>query len=162
MCINSKNEEDHEPLKSTTCEMYLGSSITNSCKLVDDVQADISKRNTSIIKFFAFLRHNAHAPVDVKVKVPEACVMSSILYNAETWADTKVDRLEVVYRRMLKAILGIGVTTCTEFPYIELGLPSIRTRILIKQWEFWRKINESDDDTPLKHVIETAKRYNVK
>ena len=88
--------------------------------------------------------------------------MSSLLYNAKTWANTKIDRLEVVYRRMLKAILGIGITTCTEFPYIELGVPSIRTRIEMKQWEFWKKVNKLDDGTPLKHVITTAERYKLK
>ena len=99
MCINSENEEDHKPLKlqnlelkSTTCEVYLGSSITNSYKLADHVQADLRIRNTSIIKFFAFLRNNANAPVEVKVLVLEACVMS-ILHNAATWADTKIDCL---------------------------------------------------------------------
>ena len=88
--------------------------------------------------------------------------MSSILHNAETWANAKIDRLEVEYRRMLKAILGIGVTTCTEFPYIELGVPSIRTIIKMKQWEFWKKITENNDDTPLKQVIATADRHGLK
>ena len=125
------------------------------------MNADIKKRNVNIIKYFAFLRNNANAPVDVKVKVLEACV-SAILYNAETWANTKIDHLEVVYRRMLKAILGIGVTTCTEFPYIELGVPSMRTRIAMKQWEFWNKITEMNNDSPLKQVITTAERYGLK
>ena len=169
MCINSDRDDDYEPvktnnieLKSANCEVYLGSSITNSFRLIDDVDADIKMRTNNVIKYFAFLRNNSNAPVEVKLLVLEACVTSSLLYNAETWANTKIDRLEVLYRRILKSILGIGVTTCTEFPYIELGVPSIRTRILMKQWEFWRKINELDNETPLRQVIETAKRYNLK
>ena len=168
MCVNSENVEDHEPveidgleLKNTSCEVYLGSSITNSCKLIDDVNADMKKRNVNTIKYFAFLRNNANAPVDVKLKVLEACT-SAILYNAETWANSKIDRLDVVHRRMLKAILGIGVTTCTEFPYIELGVPSIKTRIAMMQWEFWNKVIELDNDTPLKQVIATAEQYRLK
>ena len=62
----------------------------------------------------AFLRSNAHAPVDVKLKVLDACLLNSLLYNSETWADTKFPQLETVYRRMLKAILGVSMTTCTE------------------------------------------------
>ena len=169
MCINSERDEDHDPLqiqdlelKSTICEVYLGSSITNSFKLIDDVNADIKRRNLNMIKYFAFLRNNANAPVEIKLTVLEACVVSSILHNAETWANAKIDRLEVEYRRMLKAILGIGVTTCTEFPYIELGVPSIRTIIKMKQWEFWKKITENNDDTPLKQVIATADRHGLK
>ncbi len=168
MCVNSENVEDHEPveidgleLKNTSCEVYLGSSITNSCKLIDDVNADIKKRNVNTIKYFAFLRNNANAPVDVKLKVLEDCTLA-ILYNAETWANSKIDRLDVVHRRMLKAILGIGVTTCKEFPYIELGVPSIKTRIEMMQWEFWNKVIELDNDTPLKQVIATAEQYRLK
>ena len=164
MCVNSCRDDDHEPvitqnieLKITSCEVYLGSSITKSFKLIDDVNADIKMRTSNVIKYFAFLRNNRNAPVEIKLLVLEACVTSSLLYNAETWANTKIDRLEVLYRRILKSILGIGVTTCTEFPYLELGVPSIRTRILIKQWEFWRKITELDNDTPLRQVIEAAK-----
>ena len=169
MCVNSDRVEDHEPvitqtmeLKSTNCEVYLGSSITNSYKLIDDVNADIKMRNVNVIKYFAFLRNNSNAPIEVKVQVLDACVTTAVLNNAETWANTKIDRLEVLHRRMLKAVLGIGVTTCTEFPYIELGVPSIRTRILMKQWEFWRKMAELDNDTPLKQVIETGTRHKLK
>ena len=52
----------------------------------------------------------------------EACVISSILHNAETWADSKIDQLEVEYRRMLKSILGIRMTACSEMLFVELGV----------------------------------------
>ena len=51
MCINSERDEDHDSLqiqnlelKSTICEVYLGSSITNSFKLIDDVNADLKNK----------------------------------------------------------------------------------------------------------------------
>ena len=74
----------------------------------------------------------------------------------------KIDRLEVLYGQMLKSVLRIGVMTCTEFPYIELGLLLIRTRILIKRWDFWKSIAQMDNNTPLKQVIETAKHHSLK
>ena len=122
MCVNSKDEGDNEPiivegvtLKCSPSEVYLGSVITCSNKLIHDVEADIKNRQLNIVKFYAFLRNNKNAPVDIKLKVLESCVLYSILHNAETWADSKIDRLEVVYRRLLKLVLGVRMTTCTEF-----------------------------------------------
>ena len=169
MCVNSKENEDLQPielqnltLNQTVSEIYLGSAITNSSKIVDDVNADIKLRQKSVVKYFAFLRSNSNAPVHVKLKVLDACILSSILYNAETWCDAKFERLEVVYRKMLKSILGVSTTTCTEFIYIELGIMSLKTRVMIKQWMFWKKILEIDNSNPLAHVINVARQYNLK
>ena len=169
MCINGDDDEDMQPLNfenltldGTTCEIYLGSAITNSVRIVDDVRADIKLRQPSVVKFFAFLRNNFYAPVEIKLIVLDACLLSSLLYNAETWADVKFEKLEVVYRRMLKSILGVGMTTCTEILYLELGVLSLKTRVLIKQWVFWNKVLEMDDANPIKYAINLARRFNLK
>ena len=168
MCINGCDEDRESinvaniTLDTTSCEVYLGSCITNSNKLADDVYADIKHRQVNIVKFFAFLRSHINAPVDVKLKVLDACIMSSVLYNSETWANVNVDRLEIIHRRMLRSILGIGTTSCNEVLYIELGVSSIRTRIMIKQFEFWKKVLEMTDENPLKYAISIAKRYKLK
>ena len=156
MCING-NLHDQEPLcvedtilKSVESECYLGSVITNSCNLNKDVEADIKQRQVSIVKFFAFLRTNINAPVQVKLKVLEACVVSALLHNAETWADSNIERLEVSHRKMLKAIMGVRSTTCSELLYVELEVISIKTYVMIKQWKFWKKVAElSDDETKI-------------
>ena len=170
MCVNGDEEEDTQPiiideltLKLTECEVYLGSAITDSCKLVDDVNADIKMRHISVIKFFAFLRNNRNAPVsDVKLKVLDACILSSLLYNSETWSNVSINRLEVVHRRMLRSVIGVGNRTCNEILYIELGVLSMKARVTIRQLGFWRKVIDMTDDNPLKHVIKEAKRLKLK
>ena len=109
-----------------------------------------------------FLRNNTNAPPDIKIKVLEACILTSLLHNAETWAGCNIDRLEVIHRRMLKSILGVRMTTCSEFLYVELGVTSIKTRILVKQWKFWKKLNDLDDNDPLKYIISMGKRFKLK
>ena len=168
MCVNG-DEEDQQPieiddllLNQTKCEVYLGSGITNSTKLIDDVNADIKNRQISVVKFYAFLRTNHNAPVDVKLKVNDACILTSILYNSETWANANITRLEVVYRRMLRSIIGVGSSTCNEILYIELGVPSIKTKVMMKQFEFWRKVREMDEENPIKYIIREAKRFKLK
>ena len=167
MCVNGE-EEDTQPiiideliLKPTNSEAYLGSIITNSYKLIDDVNADIKNRQVNVIKFFAFLRNNRNAPVNVKLKVLNACILSSLLYNSETWSNVNINRLEILHRRMLRAILGIGSRTCNEIVYIELGITSLQTHITIKQFEFWKKVINMNDDNPLKYVIKEAKKAKV-
>ena len=169
MCVNSNDISDSETvlienlsLKPTTCEIYLGSAITNSTKLIDDVNADIKNRQISVVKYFAFLRSNLNAPIDIKIKVLNACIMSSLLYYSETWTNSQINRLQVVYRRMLKSILGVGMTTCSEFLYIELGVLPIRSHIMIKQWEFWKKINDMSDENPIIYIVKKARQFHVK
>ncbi len=169
MCINGDDEEDTQPfmienltLNLTDCEVYLGSAITNSFKLIDDVNADIKMRLVNVIKFFAFLRNNRNAPVMVKLKVQDACILCSLLYNSETWSNVNINRLEIVHRRMLRSILGVSTKTCNEILYIELGEVSMRTRVTMKQFEFWKKVLEMSYDNPLKYIIRKAKEAKLK
>ena len=169
MCVNSDDPEDEEPLElenlllnSTTSEVYLGSCVTNSTNIADDVTADIKHRQISVVKFFSFLRCNKNAPVHVKTKTLEACILTSLLYNSETWASAKIDRLEVTHRRMLKSILGVGMTICNEIIYIELGMLSIKTRVKIKQWRFWKTIVNMNDDNPIVYIMKEARKHKLK
>ena len=169
LCVNSTDINDHLPitvdgvvLEYKKEEVYLESVITNSYRLIDDVEADIRKRQVNVIKFYPFLRSNSNAPVGVKTKVLQACTVTSILHNAETWANAKVERLEVTYRRMMKSIIGVRITTCSELIYIELDLPSIKTQIMMKQWSFWTKVQEMSKECPLHHAIALAKHFKLK
>ena len=58
--------------------------------------------------------------------------------------------------------LIVGSTTCNEILYIELGVPSIKTKVMMKQYEFWRKVNEMNEENPIKYIIQEAKRYKLK
>ena len=168
MCVNTNDTEDEEPLqlqnlllKPTSNEVYLGSVITNSHKIIDDVNADIKHRQLSIVKYYAFLRTNRNAPLDVKMKTLDAC-LSSLVYNGETWASANLDQLEVTYRRMLKSSLGVGMTVCNEFVYLELGIVSLRTQVMIKQYRFWKSVLEMCEGNPIRYVIDEARRQKIK
>ena len=168
MCVNTNDTGDEEPLQlqnlllNPTCsEVYLGSVITNSPKIADDVNADIKHRQLSIVKYYAFLRSNRNAPLDVKMKTLDAC-LSSLVYNGETWASANFDHLEVIYRRMLKSSGGVGMTVCNEFVYLELGIVSLRTQVMIKQYRFWKSVMEMCEGNPIVYVIKEARRQKVK
>ena len=169
MCVNSDDSDDEKPLlfqnlqlNPTTKEVYLGSMITKSVKVEDDVSADIVLRQISVVKFFSFIRCNRNAPVSVKMKCLDACIRSSVLYNSETWCTAKYDVLEVRYRRMLKSLLGIGMTVCNEFVYLELGAISIKTQVLISQWNFWKCVMELAGGNPLSYMVDQGRKLKLK
>ena len=65
--------------------MILGSPVSQSRKLSEGLQLHCSKRFSCCIKYFNFIRSNKLAPNSVKLKVLEACVISTLLYNCETF-----------------------------------------------------------------------------
>ena len=140
LCINTIDPNDRQPIviqdqsiHVTKEEIYLGLTITDSLKLKDDITAESYRRNANVIKYYAFLRKNKPAPTYIKLKVLDACVLSSLIYNSETWANSTIKEMEVKYRRILKTILGVKLSTCNEVLYLELGRVSLQTLVEIKQ-----------------------------
>ena len=54
------------------------------------------------------------------------------------------------------------MTACSEMLFVELGVYSIKTYVLIKQYNFWKKIEDLDNSDPLKYAITLGKRYKLK
>ena len=72
-----------------------------------------------------------------------------------------INEIEVKYRRLLKATLGVRKTTCNEIIYIELGRTSISTEVKISQYMFWEKVMKMDEDEPIRKIIKIAKDHNL-
>ena len=43
-----------------------------------------------------------------------------------------------------------------------LGVTSIRTQLLLKQWNFWQKITELSEGEPLRYVVDLCRKHKVK
>ena len=150
---------EREKICITKQQVYLGSVITDSLYLKDDIETRI--RNGNIIKYYAFLRKNRCAPTYIKLMVLDACVLSSLIYNSETWSNTTIKSLEIKYRKILKTIFGVKTATSNEIVYLELGKVSLQRLIEIKQLKFWRKVKQLDDQDPLKQIINEAKHHKI-
>ena len=64
--------------------VYLGLAITDSSNITNDLRLEIKQRAKNFNKFFAFLSHNKYAPLEVKEKVLQSCVVLAILHNCES------------------------------------------------------------------------------
>ena len=136
--------------------MYLGSIITETGNVNADVAAEIKQREKQFSRFQAFLRENYNAPLSVKENVLEACVTSAVLNNCEAWGDANLTTLEAMYRKALKQMLGVRKSVCNEFPYIELGKPTLMSLVHKRQYKFYKNCTV-DRDWPLqRHIIRQA------
>ena len=156
LAINSKEtaniEMEGEVIENKSEFVYLGSIITASGDVTKDIRAELKKKGKKLNQFFAFLSQNRNAPLSVKEKVLESCVVSTILYNCETWGDANLNELEKKYRKALKYMLGLRKSTCNELPYIELGYPTLKSRVYKHQLKFYHDCI-ANKDLPMQRFI---------
>ena len=99
----------------------LGSDLTQTGNIKDDMKLHIKKRYSSCIKFYNFLCSNKLAPLEVKLEILKPCVINSLLYNYETFSDWCPKDLENIYYNLIKATLQVRSSTPNAFDLIETG-----------------------------------------
>ena len=143
---------DNEPLpfgdtvlKNVDHLEILGSHIAESGSLNDDLELHMKKRFSSCIKFYNFCKENKAAPLSVRIKTLKACVMSSLLYNCETFGHKLPKNLEAVYHQMIRAALHVRSNTPALLLYIESGLLPVRALVEARQHKFYDRFRSSLD-----------------
>ena len=132
-------------LKNVDHLEILGSHVSESASLVDELELHMKKRFKSVIKFFNFCKENRLAPISVRLKALRACVESSILYNCETFGSKIPKTLESTYHKLIRAALNIRTNTPVLLLYIESGLLPIRALIEARQFKFFIRFQKSLD-----------------
>ena len=120
----------------------LGSHLSQSGKLKDDISLHVAKRYKACIKFYNFLKSNRLAPLVIKLKVLKACVVSSLLHNCETFGSCPKE-IEKLYFKMIKATLDVRPSTPNSIVLVESGLLPIKALILSRQWQFFKRFMSS-------------------
>ena len=136
--------------------IYLGSILSSTVDVNADVAAEIKQREKQFSRFQAFLRENYNAPLSVKEKILDACVTSAVLNNCETWGNANISGLETLYRKAMKRMLGVRKSVCNEFPYIELGKPSLTSVVQKRQYKFFKNCIQDRDWPLMRHIIRQA------
>ena len=183
LVINGNNDIDKVPLpfgdsslKHVTNISLLGSHISSSGDLADDLDLHMKKRFSSCVKFFNFCRENKLAPVGIKIKVLKACVVNSLLYNCETFGNKVPDGIVTLYHKLIRCALNVRTNTPTLLLYIEAGLLPIKALIETRQYNFFNRFPStiaelsnrhhlmqglmSDPSNFLKHYIQLSQRYH--
>ena len=160
LAINSDDKSniklDNSIIENKSEFIYLGSTITDSGIISKDLKTEIKQREIKFNKFFAYITQNKNAPLEIKVKMLQSCLLSAILYNCESWGDADLKPLEEKYNQALKYMLGIRKTTCNEFPYIELGLSTLESEIHRRQLKFYKDCWFQKDLPMQRYIIRKA------
>ena len=100
---------DNMPLQDVDKFCYLGSTVTSSNSLDNEINIRIGKAATTFGKLTKRAWDNKMLNIRTKVKIYQACVLSSLLYGSETWTMyAKQERkLNTFHLRCLRKILGI-------------------------------------------------------
>ena len=146
--------------------MYLGAVVSDTGSISHDVEEFVNgKRPQVTIKYNNFVRKNYLAPLNIKLRVLDACVSSTLVYASETWGMSNVSSVEVPYRYGLKRALSLRDTTNTEIVYVESDRYPVSIRITKQQLKFWTTLNtylQENPDHPLSPLIEQGRNINLK
>ena len=119
--------------------VLLGSHLTSSASLIDEIKLHMDLRYKSVIKFYNFIRSNKLAPLSVKLKVLRACVVNSLLHNCEDFGYIVPRDLESTYMKLIKCCLNIRTNVPNDIVFIESGLLPLKAVILVRQFKFYKE-----------------------
>ena len=136
--------------------MYLGSSFTADGLVSSAVAADANLRKSHVMKFISFVQKNNDAPFYVKLKIFNACIVSSVTYGCESWLNGDLRPIQKLYNMCIKALLNVRNTTNNELCMVELGLPPLKALVKQRQRIFFKAMHLSRvnmEDDPFGHAL---------
>lgn len=88
---------------------YLGSTISHNLSLDTELNKRIGKAATAMARLTKRVWNNSSLTINTKMKVYQACVLSTLLYGSEAWTlyARQERRLNSFHLRNLRKILGI-------------------------------------------------------
>lgn len=131
-------------IQSTDKYQYLGTPITDAT-IKEQMLTHLEQKKPQTLKFAAFLHKNCDAPFQVKRKVWQAALLSSIFYSSESWLCHDLRPAEHLYITSLKQMMGVRTTTCTDLVLVEAGEPDACELIRRRQRRFITKLMNRED-----------------
>lgn len=136
---------------------YLGSVVTESLDLEDELSARIGKASASFGKLTKRAWENNKLTVKTKVLIFQACVLSTLLYGSESWTlySRQEKRLNGFYMRCLRRILHINwQDRITNNEVLRrVGLPSLFETLRVSRLRWLGHVYRMDDARLPKSVL---------
>ena len=148
MVINGKEEDKSDLIVQDMCikicnhYVYLGSPFSADGLTSSAIKLSANMKMGQVLKFVSFCQKNNDVPFNVKKKVFNAAVMSSILYGCESWLNGNIKPMEKLYNMCIKHLLGVRKNTTTNLCLVELGLPPLKALIKQKQKIFFSSMQD--------------------
>ena len=113
--------------------MYLDSVLTADGSIRFADKEHVIDKEKHLNKLVIFLEKNRDMDFVVKQKVVEACFNAAILYGCESWVDTDLKPVEILYNATIRHLLGIRVTTPIDLCLSEFGFIPLKALVRRRQ-----------------------------
>ena len=156
---------------------YLGVKFLPTNNVEQIIIFNIDDKSQNWCKFYAWLEVNEETPIEIKLLVLDACLLSVILYAVEVLGDMSCveKKLRLAEQKALRAILQVKKGTTIELLYNEIKRPDVMSVIKDSQYKFFQKVKglkkeeavvvsilELCKDTPFVHYYESLLPDNRK
>ena len=128
---------------------YLGSTISSNLSLDTELNKRIGKAAAALARLGKRVWDNTMLTITTKIKVYQACVLSTLLYGRETWTlySHQERRLNTFHLRCLRRILGI--TWQDRVPnkdvLAQAGVPSMFALLSQRRLRWLGHVSRMDD-----------------
>ena len=168
MVINN-TPDDKEPIISEDfiveyCSyyLYLGAFITADGSYRTALNLHIENNRKHVLKFASFIDRNADLPFFMTKRVAECCIFSTLLYGSESWLCSTYGKLDALYMCVIKTMLGVRKTTCSDVCLVESGFLPLTDEIKVRRTKlFQEKCNTLPDTAVLKFVLQLVSSINT-
>ena len=108
-----------EQVESVNEFSYLGSVISSPGRVQPDIDKGIAQASRAFGTLHQPVFKNRNLRVEIKCKVCQACVLSTLLYGAECWTPLRKDlkRLDSFHHRCICSTLGHHKPTAVGQPH---------------------------------------------
>ena len=124
--------------------------------ITEQMKCNLTHRAYNIKKYYDWLDINVMTPINIKLRVLDACMFSAYLYGCECWSTIEEiqDDLLLLERKFLKRILQVKPGTPNEIVYAELGRCDIISKIKKRQKKFFHQCKDlKEDEAALRKII---------
>ena len=148
---------DNQLLEAVDIFPYLGSIIAANSSLDPEIKHRISKASSTLARLSKRVWENKKLTTATKMKVYQACVLSTLLYGSESWTTytTQENCLEVFHMASLRRILGIKwQDKVTNIKVLEeSGMLSIHSHLIKRRLRWIGHVRRMQDGRIPKDVM---------
>ena len=161
LIFNNKNPpEKIENIKVYKTMKYLGVTVNNNCKdCYKDHKSELIKKAEKFAKMTYSITAKSCSKIIIGKAFWECIAIPSILHGAQAinFSETDIQKLQNIENKVHRSLIGAPIYTPLCVLRKEIGVKTIRTRIMQQKLEFYNFIYNSEKTELIKKVVDDMK-----
>ena len=129
------------PLEVVSEYVYLGMCFNYNGTFSNAIEKQISQATKAMYSLITKARR-LFLPLDIVCDLFDKTVLPVLIYSCEIWGCGNLYPIEVFYRKFLKIILNLNISTPSAMIYGEVGKLPIELTIKKRMLSYWIKVSE--------------------